>query len=647
LNMTNLRHSLLLPGLLLAGACAAQRANPNPAPMVPGFAADENPNGGIVPPGTSFSEDRGGGDVLFYEDFANGLAGNNGVGAWTTAGPNGNIWKRATTGPVGQFSQATQRIGAPATFANGFMAFYSDSANCDWSNPSSPILANPPALWDGALVSPVLNLSATPAVKIEFTQRLRWCCQPTSPHVLEVSTNGGTTWTTSIPTATGIATNDDPGTLVRSYVLTTAIAANPANVRFRFQHNAVAGTYHWQIDDVRIIELYANDLKMDDGYLSHTNNALEYGNIPRTQLYPTMLIGGNVTNRGAVAQTNVTVTTTVRNSANAVVFTANATTPSIAPNATADVSSTVTLPNLPADLYTATFVVSADLPEQQPTDNTFMRGFRITGGPDPSPRYSIDGIGNHPAGMQVVSSLGTQSFVAATDGIAFLTYYQVNQALTVRGIEVGLSTQTVAGGYVTMALRDTTPVFAGTPDLNQTIIESEIIDIDATHVSSGLVTYIFDNPVVLRANNAYFASVSLYSNAGTSHIRVLNDVTVPQPWFATLTYIPAAGGGAGTVFSNGNAMAIRLLTDREVGIDDRKALEGVSIFPNPTNGLVNVRTEFTGTYTIEVMDLTGRTVANALGNGSTTVDLSGQAQGVYMVRVATEQASTVQRIVLN
>src|SRR5690606_16308460 len=112
-------------------------------------------------------------------------------------------------------------------------------------------------------------------------------------------------------------------------------------------------------------------------------------------------------------------------------------------------------------------------------------------------------------------------------------------------------------------------------------------------------------------------------------------------------YVPGAGGGGGTFYSNGVALAIRLITTPITGIEDRKPLAGVSVHPNPTSGLVNVRTDFPGAYTIEVMDLTGRTVANALGNGATTVDLSGQGRGVYVVRVTRDSDGTVRRIVLD
>ena len=40
------------------------------------------------------SAQRGGGTILFYEDFANGFEGNNGIGAWTSEDTGeGLIWQ--------------------------------------------------------------------------------------------------------------------------------------------------------------------------------------------------------------------------------------------------------------------------------------------------------------------------------------------------------------------------------------------------------------------------------------------------------------------------------------------------------------------------------------------------------------------------
>ena len=67
----------------------------------------------------------------------------------------------------------------------------------------------------------------------------------------------------------------------------------------------------------------------------------------------------------------------------------------------------------------------------------------------------------------------------------------------------------------------------------------------------------------------------------------------------------------------------------------------VSIYPNPTNGMLFVEGE--GINSIEVMDINGRTVKSSAKAGA--IDLSDLENGVYMVRTATENGVSVKKIV--
>jgi len=71
----------------------------------------------------------------------------------------------------------------------------------------------------------------------------------------------------------------------------------------------------------------------------------------------------------------------------------------------------------------------------------------------------------------------------------------------------------------------------------------------------------------------------------------------------------------------------------------------VSVFPNPTNGLVKIKGIDNGTYT--VLDINGSIVANGDLKGRSSVDISNQPSGVYFVNVLTaRKTSTVKLIKL-
>ncbi len=82
--------------------------------------------------------------------------------------------------------------------------------------------------------------------------------------------------------------------------------------------------------------------------------------------------------------------------------------------------------------------------------------------------------------------------------------------------------------------------------------------------------------------------------------------------------------------------------------DDAPVIEetNVSIFPNPTNGVLAINTD-ANNFNYTVINLVGKTVAQNTVNGNqTTVDLSNNAKGVYFVTINTENGSTTQKVIL-
>jgi hypothetical protein len=266
-------------------------------------------------------------------------------------------------------------------------------------------------------------------------------------------------------------------------------------------------------------------------------------------------------------------------------------------------------------------------------NNTHLRNFEVT-----TDRYSIDGIGVHPAGYTNLGSLGTNSFADAEDGFMMLVYYDVSQLVAVTGVEILLSSATVPGGTIVVAMHDTADVMAD--DVTLPLEQTDIIDITQAHVDAGMITVMFDQPFEADVNG-YYVSVEMFSNTNANDIRILNDLTVPQPSLTSLIFIPND-----QVYTNGNAAAIRLITADNVGIADGEELEGISIYPNPTEGIIRVNMSDIDTYTIEVMNVLGEMIQTSSVSANTTLDLSDFGTGVYVVRVSTEEASYTERVIV-
>ena len=551
------------------------------------------------------------GSTIWCDDFSNAANWELGTLDGTT-----DSWVIGTTVPSGPFDIPGI---ASTTATNGFALFDSDLL-CSGSQNAFVQMATP------------VDLQGVNNVVLQFEQYYRafqgFC-------FVDVS-NDGSTWT-EYAVNENVAVNAATANPQLFELNISATAGNQGSVWVRFRY--VGGCdYAWMVDDVCIAEQVPYDLVMVDGYLTHTGTGEEYGRIPASQLNPTMLVGGTFLNNGASELTDVNVVMEVRNTANEVVFTSSTTVASLASGATGSLEEDLTLPALATGVYTATFTATSAEDDQDANlaNNVFLRAFAIS-----EDRYSLDGIDNHPEGYEVLNSLGTNSFEGAEDGLQVMTYYEVIAPLDVRGIEIIPANGTVVGGFIVANILDTADVFADTPVLTNPIVESDGYDVIESDLDNGAIRILFNNSITLQAGG-YYANVILNSNAGVGTIRVLDDQTVPQPGGGSLIYIPNDN-----LYTNGVASAVRLITEPiQTIVGENNALEGVSMFPNPTNGLVNIRTSENEVFNVDVMNVTGELVRTARINGTSTMDLSELAKGVYTVRIFNERGTLTERVTL-
>lgn len=166
------------------------------------------------------------------------------------------------------------------------------------------------------------------------------------------------------------------------------------------------------------------------------------------------------------------------------------------------------------------------------------------------------------------------------------------------------------------------------------------------------------NPLVNNA--AYGDQTPYFSVPAASYVLDVQDATGATTLVSYLADVTTLAGQSGVIYAggfltpsanqNGPGFGLFLTTvgggasialPVYVGIDEIVNVSGLTMFPNPTNGALNIQfnLEQAGNVTVEITDLNGRTVKTvtngALQSGSQnfTADMSDVANGMYFTRI--------------
>ena len=633
----NLHYTAIL-ALLAVGTANGQWAHPRP--LLPTLGVDENGSNNQQDPGTGGKGHQGiakaAGDTVFYDDFANGLSGNNNVGAWSRGGANGSIWKFDTDGPLGAFSTAAQIITS-TTAANGFMIFDADRANSDTTaSPITPVATF--TNWNGYLVSPVLDLSATPNVHLDFQMRLRWCCATASGHFVDVSTDGGTTWPTRFdPRKEGHVTNADSGTYAVHINLAQAISANLTSVRFRFAWEASSGAtpnlshYFWQVDDVAITETQPNDLglrntQQDDYFNSGSvfdgsGANIEYTIYPYSQLRE-LSLKSKVLNDGTAAQTNVTMAVDVTNGGGTSVFTGTDVLASLDPGVTDSLQVDGFTPaSGVTDAYNVSYTLTGDLADDRPIDNSKNIAFDVKEFEFAYDRGSRNGRqGNTDAqGNPLEYSVGN-IFSIVNDGTAY-------------GVKIAVAANTSnQASPVGEQIQGT--VYDGNLD---PVAETDLYTITNANLNTNgqnkFITLPFLSGLDVTAGDELFVTMQYFG--GTAPVYAASSGLCATG--AGLLFDPAQNP---SLFLITGRPMIRLTFDPSVGIEEADFQSGVGLgqcFPNPAADVVTIPFELKSGARVrmEMHDVSGKLVrvlensTRAAGAHRLEVNVQNMNEGVY------------------
>lgn len=295
-----------------------------------------------------FGAPKGGAEpeVYWSETFSNGFAGDEGNGAWTTDGENGEYWfvsyplgapdgydplaPLTTTDAYGDvipnFNNNIATIPS-ATADNGFMMLDADRFNSVTTDPADQGADNlTENVVDAILVSPPINLTGVDNALLSFWQQWRMCCSDYAISV-QFSVDNGESWIPydlfALNGGEGNITTSNNYGIDISDVLASADDLTQCRVRFLWDPALVGGATHYycMFDDVQFVGLPDNDIAIGDTYFNNFFESpdaepdvdyvrkFEYWNQPDYITRP-FNFAAPATNNGSLEQTNVTLQVT-------------------------------------------------------------------------------------------------------------------------------------------------------------------------------------------------------------------------------------------------------------------------------------------------------------------------------------------------
>ena len=543
---------------------------------------------------------------------------------------NSNDWTIGLANLQGQWqvqaitpSDVTTYMGdmASTTASNGFAVF----------NAIQYLINGPVNDQDATLeLNNTIDLTNYPAVLIEFEQRYKKYNYDET--FLEFSTDNGNTWPSSLAIQLNTqAVTNNPAVQELVAINITSYVGGQSSVRVRFRWKSISSAsanpngfgsgYGWMVDDLKVTVPNSNDLQnLSSWIFGENSNGAEYGRTPIAQVEANYYVGASVYNFGSTAQSNVVVSGDFNGPTN---FSTTASIASILTDSTKRIESLLPL-NFGVGVYNGTFTVTSDSDQVGGPnfgDNIQLRNFEIT-----NDVYSLDGIGNHPVGTEILGSIGTTSFTGAEDGLICATMFPFYANDTINSVKVLIDTSnSSAGAEVILRIIDSTSFRDQL--FNNAIFTSNLYVVTASDIAQGFI----EIPVGTQASSgfqslpiqagSYYTALEMYSLGNTYDIAIIDDKTVGQPDWSSAIFIPNDQN-----YTNGTAFAIRVNLNNNSNPVNPASCNGQiwsDDFSSPSNWILDNSCSYTA-YNItggyDFVNGTSPTLSTCIGTGTNAID---------------------------
>lgn len=550
----------------------------------------------------SANENVGERAVLWSEDFANGIPA-----TWSNVTVTGPVdWKYTTVGHTGDYPTAAI---SSTTSGNGWIIVDSDGDNFSGGGAE-----------DAQLTTDVIDLTGSGDIKLEFQQMFReWQADITT---VRVTTDGGNNWT-DWQINDGVGQSGTPNPDIVTINITAAVAANPANVQVQLWWQG-SWDYGWQIDDMSISDIPPNDLRITKQSFA-APGALEYYQNSVTQVQD-YTFSSWIKNIGLDTQTNVVLDVDVNDGSGSVF---SGTSPAVA-SQIAEQSDSVGVATsfTPAGIgtYTVTFDASADLTDDDPSNNQLTAEFQVTECLMARDNDTYEGRLSNGA-----------------DSYEYGCLYEIPVAEDLVYIDVFLDDSSVVGALCYGVVYEDDGAGAQvyldqTPD--HTIVAGDL---------QGWVRLYFSTPVSLNAGGVYYVMLGSYGGPDGVYI---GRGTNPAP--AQSCFI--LDGADNTWYYTTRTPMVRAGVGCPVGVEEVSE-NGITLgqnMPNPFDGNSTINFELTtaSNVTFEVVDVTGKVVMElnegniSAGAHSIVLDADKLESGVYFYSIITDNNRLTKQMVV-
>lgn len=149
--------------------------------------------------------------------------------------------------------------------------------------------------------------------------------------------------------------------------------------------------------------------------------------------------------------------------------------------------------------------------------------------------------------------------------------------------------------------------------------------------------------------------------SGTSPETIIRNTASTSSYFVQVYPYSSTGFNANVCYRlrvNTSSSSFRAgsqdeFTEGNINLEKMAAIDGITLYPNPTNDLLNLSffVEKESNINLEIIDLMGKVVYSGLINGfegfnKTEISTADMSNGIYLLKITQEQSSAVQKFVV-